>query len=120
MQRFLAIYLSTPESVAWTAWRDYDEATRKAKEAVGLEAWHAWFDKHAANVVDPGTPIGKTKRVDASGVADARNALTGYCIVQAESLEQAAAMFVDHPHFTLFPGDSVEVMPCLEIPPRRS
>lgn len=28
----------------------------------------------------------------------------------------SAAMFVNHPHFTLFPGDAVEIMECLPIP----
>jgi hypothetical protein len=25
-------------------------------------------------------------------------------------------MFENHPHFTIFPGDSVEIMECLPIP----
>jgi hypothetical protein len=42
--------------------------------------------------------------------------MTGYVIVQAESHEAAARMFENHPHFTIFPGDSVEIMECLPIP----
>jgi len=30
----------------------------------------------------------------------------------------AARMFADHPHFAIFPGDSVEIMECLPIPGR--
>ena len=33
-----------------------------------------------------------------------------------DSHEAAALMFDQHPHFTIFPGDSVEVMPVLAIP----
>ena len=40
----------------------------------------------------------------------------GYVVVQAESHEAAAKMFEGHPHFTIFPGDSVEIMECLPIP----
>jgi ribosomal protein S17 len=42
--------------------------------------------------------------------------MTAYTIVEAESLEAAAALFADHPHFTIFPGDSVEIMECLPMP----
>jgi hypothetical protein len=45
-----------------------------------------------------------------------KNALTGYVIVQAESHAAAAQLFENHPHFTIFPGDSVEIMECLPLP----
>ena len=39
---------------------------------------------------------------------------------KAESHEAAARMFEDHPHVTIFPGDSVEIMECLPMPgPKR-
>ena len=65
-----------------------------------------------------GGPLGKTKRVSAQGIADTKNAMTGYVIVQAESHEAAAKMFERHPHFTIFPGEAVEIMECLPIPVR--
>ena len=42
--------------------------------------------------------------------------MTAYVIVEAESHEAAAEMFADHPHFTIFPGDAVEIMECLPMP----
>ena len=51
-----------------------------------------------------------------TGIADTRNDLTGYTIVQAESHEAAAKLFQNHPHFTMFPGNGVEIMECLPIP----
>ena len=42
--------------------------------------------------------------------------MTGYVIVQAESHEAAARLFENHPHFAIFPGDSVEIMECLPLP----
>ena len=44
--------------------------------------------------------------------------MSAYTIVRAESHDEAAQMFDGHPHFTIFPGDSVEVMEVLPIPPR--
>lgn len=39
-----------------------------------------------------------------------------YIGTQAESHEAAAKLVENHPHFTLFPGDSVEIMECLPLP----
>ena len=39
-----------------------------------------------------------------------------YMVVRADSHEAAAKLFERHPHFTIFPGESVEIMPVLPIP----
>ena len=51
------------------------EAERRAKEQQGIAAWKAWVEKHQAAIVAMGGPLGKTKRVDSSGVADIGNEL---------------------------------------------
>jgi hypothetical protein len=48
-----------------------------------------------------------------TGTPEATAACT---VVRAASHEDAAKLFEDHPHFTIFPGDGVEVMECLPIP----
>jgi hypothetical protein len=42
--------------------------------------------------------------------------LAGFTIVQAESHEAAAKLFEGHPHFTIMPGEGVEVMEIMPIP----
>jgi hypothetical protein len=42
--------------------------------------------------------------------------MTAFTLVQADSQEAAAKLFENHPHFTVFPGDAVEVMECLPVP----
>ncbi len=73
-------------------------------------------DDNAASVVVAGGPLGKTKKIGKDGITVIRNRMTGFIIVQAESQEAAAKLFEGHPHFSIFPGDSVEVMECLPIP----
>lgn len=68
------------------------------------------------SIVDIGTPLGKTKRISRQGIADTKSNIVAYVIVQADSHEAAARLFEKHPHFTIFPGDSVEVMECLPMP----
>ena len=69
----------------------------------------AWMAKHAASFVGKGMPLGKTKTVDASGVKDGRNDLNYLQIVQAESHEDACAIFADCPH-TAIPNSTIDVM----------
>jgi hypothetical protein len=114
MKIFLAIYMGTPE--ARSKWDGLTDAERKKREAEGIEAWMSWGRKSSAAIVDQGAPLGKTKRVSPQGVADIKNAMTGYVIVRAESHAAAAKLFENHPHFTIFPGDSVEIMECLPLP----
>jgi hypothetical protein len=42
--------------------------------------------------------------------------LGAFTVVRADSHEAAARMFEKHPHFMIFPGDAIEVMPVLTIP----
>ena len=116
MKNFLAIYLGSESS--GSNWNKLDEKIRQDRLSAGLKAWGDWMVTHKASVVVEGNPLGKTKRTASQGIADIRNNLTGYVIVQAESHEAAARMFENHPHFTIFPGDAVEIMECLPIPGR--
>ena len=116
MKKFLAIYIGTATALEKSAWNTMDETKRKTVEAAGIKAWGEWMMAHQAAIVEQGAPVGKTKRTSAQGVSDTRNNVAGYIVVQAESHEAAAKMFENHPHFTIFPGDSVEIMECLAIP----
>jgi hypothetical protein len=116
MKRFLAIYIGTEATRERAGWNKLDEGKRKALEASGIKAWMEWGTANSGAIVDQGSPLGKTKRASAPGISDIKNNMTGYVIVQAESHEAAAKLFANHPHFTIFPGDSVEIMECLPLP----
>ena len=109
MKQFLAVYLGSPDKMK--AWKP-DEATMKA----GMEAWMKWATDNASVIVDQGSPLGKTKRIDKSGITDISNEMGAWTVVQAESYDDAAKLFLNHPHFTVFPGERVEVMECLPMP----
>jgi len=92
------------------------EAERRAKEQEGIAAWKAWVDKHRAAVSEVGGPLGKPKKITERGIEDVSNEVGAFAVVRAESHEAAAKLFEKHPHFTIFPGESVEIMPVLPIP----
>ena len=116
MKRFLAIYTGSMDEFERAGWNKLDPVARKAREAEGMQAWMDWGTRYAVSIVDQGAPLGKTKRASREGIADIRNAMTAYVIVEAESHAAAAQMFADHPHFTIFPGEAVEIMECLPMP----
>jgi len=116
MKKFLAIYLGTPTGAKMEQWNALEPDERKAREKAGMEGWFAFMQAHEKAIADPGSPIGKTKVVNESGIADTHNAISGYTILHAESHEAAAAIFENHPHFSIFPGESVEIMEILPMP----
>jgi len=113
---YLAVFVGSKTSAKMAAWNALSEAERKAKEKAGIAAWKAWVEKHQAALAAMGGPLGKTKRVGPDGIADVSNEMGAFTVVRAESQEAAARMFENHPHFAIFPGEAVEVMPVLQIP----
>ena len=113
---YLAVFLGSKASPRWKAWMALPDAERRAKEQEGIAAWKAWMEKHGAAVSAMGGPLVKTKKVTARGVEDVGNDMGAFMVVCAESHAAAAGLFENHPHFTIFPGESVEVMPVLPIP----
>ncbi|WP_396331357.1 hypothetical protein [Burkholderia anthina] len=115
-QLYLAVFLGSKESPRMKAWMALPEQERRTREREGIAAWHAWVERHRDAVVELGGPLGKTKTIGAGGVKDSANTMGGFTVVRAASHEAAAALFEGHPHFTLFPGETIDVMPVLAVP----
>jgi len=113
---YLAVFLGSKTSPRMKEWMSLPEAERHAKEKEGIAAWKAWVEQHQGAVAAMGGPLGKTKKVTARGIEDVSNEMGAFMVVRAPSPEAAARLFENHPHFTIFPGESVEIMPVLPIP----
>jgi hypothetical protein len=113
---YLAVFIGSKTSARMKAWMALPDAERRAKEQEGMAAWKAWVEKHQSAVAAMGGPLGKTKRVTGRGSEDISNELSAFMVVRAESHAAAAKLFENHPHFAIFPGEGVEIMPVLPIP----
>jgi hypothetical protein len=113
---YLAVFLGSKTSPRMQAWLALPEAERRKKEQEGIAAWKAWVEQHRSSVAAMGGPLGKTKQITARGIDDVSNQMGAFMVVRAESHAAAARLFENHPHFTIFPGESVELMPVLPIP----
>lgn len=112
---YVAVFVGSKTGKKMAAWNALPQAARQAKEREAIAAWNAWAEKHAQAIVSGG-PLGKTKRISERGIEDISNEIGAFTVVRADSHEAAAKLFENHPHFTLFPGDAVEIMPVLPIP----
>ncbi len=105
-QKFIVLYM-VPRSVM-EDWAKTDPAARKGAEEKMRADWVKWMSDHAGMFVSTEAG-GATKRVTASGVADARNDIMLVSVVESESHEAAAKAFATHPHLGI-PQASIEVM----------
>jgi hypothetical protein len=112
MKKFMVLYMA-PAAAFETAMT----AATPEQQQKGMQAWMGWMMANKASLIDGGAPLGRTRRVDASGTHDARNEIGGYSIVQAETHEAATKLFgKDHPHLAMMPGGWIEVMEIAELP----
>jgi YCII-related domain len=81
--------------------------TPEAQEAA-MQAWGAWFGTLGEAVTDGGNPFAGSLTVSPNGVTEGGSAgASGYTIVAADSLEEAAALAKGCPVLTS--GGAVEV-----------
>ena len=114
MKRYLAVFTGSPKGMS--SWEALPDDERQRRQTQGMAGWKKWVSDNASAIVELGGPLSRTKLVSAGGISDIRNNLSAFTIVQAESQEAAAKLFLNHPHFMIFPGEGVEVMEVLPIP----
>ena len=80
-----------------------------------MAQWKAWIGGLGDAVVNPATPLGKSKTVSSGGVSDdgGSNPLMGFSIVKADSMDAALEMAKGCPHLEL--GGTLEVAEVMEM-----
>jgi hypothetical protein len=84
-------------------------------QQAAMEAWMGWFGTLGESVVDPGSPFGPSTAVgpDGSSSDSVASGLTGYSIIAADSLADAATKAKGCP--VLADGGSVDIYEALPI-----
>jgi hypothetical protein len=77
--------------------------------------WQAWVSSLGAAMINPGTPLGKSKTVSSTGVSDGGgpNPVMGYSIVAANSMDAALKMAKACPFLemgTIVVAEAMEMM----------
>jgi hypothetical protein len=76
----------------------YNEPTQEL-----MEGWSKWFASFADKIVDAGGPCGLGREISPSGTKElpsGRDAITGYCIIRADSLPEAESIAQSCPIIT--------------------
>ena len=107
MKKYILNYHAPAEAMAKMA-----NATPNEKAEV-MKPWMAWKDKIGDSLVDMGAPMVGVYRVN-SQATEANNGseVTGYSIIQAESLEEAQTLLENHPHLEWGDNCVIEVFEC--------
>lgn len=84
--------------------------------AKAMAAWEAWYKDLGESVVHPGNPVGMSKTVSAKGTQDdgGANPLSGFTIVEADTIEDACKMAAGCPMVADGSG-TAEVAPIIEM-----
>jgi hypothetical protein len=114
MKKYLVLYRSEAALGSITVSEMFSRSTPEQMKA-GMEVWRKWREKCGAALVDLGAPLDKSTVVAGGSSESSKTSITGYTVLQAESVEEAVALMKDHPHFHM-PGASVQILECIPIP----
>jgi hypothetical protein len=114
MKKYLVLYRAEGALSGMSVAEMFANSTTE-QMAAGMAAWKAWYEGTRGAVVDLGAPLDKSTSLSGGSHAPEKTAITGYSILQAESIDEAVALLEGHPHFHM-PGSSVQVLECFPLP----
>ena len=111
----LKTFLVTYHSPA-SAMKKMMKATPEEMQA-GMQAWMKWGEKCGKQLVDFGSPLTGSLNLKATGSpTPSKRKITGYSILQAESMAAAKKLLKGHPHLAWTKGCEIEVHEAMPIP----
>ncbi len=109
MKKFLLIYHSPKEAMERFASMTEDDIAQV------MDVWMKWKDEHNDSIIDFGDPVGGQHIISSSGSHQQSDDVTGYGIIQAESLETAKKLLKNHPSLMDDNGSTVSLYPVHEM-----
>ncbi|MEA3511159.1 MAG: YciI family protein [Actinomycetota bacterium] len=106
MAQFMIVYKGDATDMA--------EMTEEEMQAVMMK-WAAWMEGVGSALADVGAPFGPSSSIVDDGSPGTAVSLTGYSILEADSMDAARALADDHPFLSEGKGnyaiDLYEMMP---------
>ncbi len=82
----------------------------------GMQAWMDWARKCGDHLIEMGHPLKAALSINRKGETPTLSPITGYSIMQAESIEQVQALLQDHPHINRMASWSINIHEMLDLP----
>ncbi len=97
------------------AYRGGKKPASPEEGAKHMARWKAWIGGLGDAVVNPGTPLGKSRIVSSAGVSDdgESNPMSGFSIVKADRMDAALEMAKEYPFLDL--SGTLEVAEVMEM-----
>jgi hypothetical protein len=110
MKKFIVIYHAPAEAVAQMTTKTPKEQTK------GMKPWLDWKESLGDHLVDFGTPLMSGIRLLPDGTSEmSTKEVTGYSIIQAESMDEAKDLLKNHPHLAWTGGCDIEIHECMPM-----
>ena len=71
--------------------------------------WETWGNKLGDALVDFGRPLGGGMKIMKSGTEVSKREVSGYSIIEADSMEDAIELMKDHPHLMMDDMCEIEI-----------
>ena len=110
MGRYIVLYYAPRSAV-----EAMTEATPEEMKK-GMEHWMAWAGRCGDGLVDIGAPLGGGQKLTKSSSTPSDTDVTGYSILEAESMEATQALLAGHPHLEWGAGCEIEVHEAMPLP----
>lgn len=111
MKKFIVIYHAPVDAMKRTAEVSAED------QAKGMEAWMQWSQRCGEKLVDLGAPLMNGQQLNPNGsVAPSSKMVSGYSILQAESMEDAKSLLTNHPHLQWNADCVIEVHETMALP----
>lgn len=111
MKKFVVLYFATPEANKAMA------AATPKQQAKGMESWMKWAQKCGDQLVEMGAPLGNGQSISIDGTAKkSRKNVSGYSIIQAETLDKARKLLKGHPHLKAHAECSIDLNEVIPMP----
>ena len=95
---------------------DQTSSSREEQDAIVAD-WEGWYAAMGQAIVEGGDPFGASKHIAAAGMpatdGDGGMPASGYTVIDAESLDDAAAKCSDHPH--LARGGKIHIFEAIDL-----
>jgi hypothetical protein len=109
MTKFMVLYRSSASA------REQMASATPEQAKAGMEAWMNWAAKAGDAVVELGAPLAPTTEVGSGGPGAEASSISGFSILQADSIEVVTSLLDGHPHLDV-PGASIAVLEFLPTP----
>jgi hypothetical protein len=111
MKQFIITY-HAPVDAAWRT----AESTPEEME-VGMKAWMDWAERCGSKLVDFGTPLGNGFDIKPGGrVGNSESTIIGYSIMEADNMEEARDLCLEHPHLDWNEACQIVIHESLPVP----